>query len=58
MFRKIAIKAQTLWPIVNNLNVFFLISIRFTWWPIFGEMCPWINQGWAKFPSNYFVNEL
>ena len=42
----------------GNLNVFFLISMKFTWRPIFGEMCPWIDRGWAKFPSNYFVNEL
>ena len=32
--------------------------MKFTWWPIFGEMCPWMDRGWAKFPSKYFVNEL
>ena len=40
----------------GNLNVFFLISMKFTWWPTFGEMCPWMNRGWANFPSNYLVD--
>ena len=38
--------------------MFFSYIIQFTWWPTFGEMCPWMNRGWANFPSNYFVNEL
>ena len=33
-------------------------SMKFTSWPTFGEMCPWMNRGLAKFPSNYFVNEV
>ena len=32
--------------------------MKITWWPTFGEMCPWMNRGWAKLPSNYFVDEL
>ena len=39
--------------IIDQDNNFF-----FTWWPIFGEMCPWMDWGWAKFPSNHFVDEL
>ena len=22
----------------------------------FGEMCPWMDRGWARFPNNYFVH--
>ena len=29
----------------GNLNVFFFISIKFTWWPIFGEIFGWIGGG-------------
>ena len=32
--------------------------MKFTWWSTFGEICPWMGQGWARFPSNYFKNEL
>ena len=43
-------------PIENfgDLNVFFFISMA--WWLIFGVICPWMDRGWAKFPSKYFVN--
>ena len=40
----------------GNLYVFLYMSMKFTWWPIFGEMCPWMDRGWARFASNYFVN--
>ena len=38
--------------------MFFVISMKFAGWPTFGEMCPWMDWGWARFPSNYFVDEL
>ena len=39
----------------SNINVYF-ISMEFTWWSTFGDLCPWMDRGWARFPSNYFVN--
>ena len=39
---------------VDHLNG-FVISAKFTGWPIFGEMSPRVDRGWPRFPSNYFV---
>ena len=28
--------------------------MKFTWWPTFGEMCPWIKSGVGEFPQYLF----
>ena len=38
--------------------MFFVISMKFTGWPTFGEMCPLMDWGRARFPNNYFADEL
>ena len=48
------------WTLSSNINIgkfskcFFLISMKLTWWPIFGEVCPWMDHGWGEIPQYLF----